>query len=342
MPAWNGGRSRRAGWPGSGSRTGSASWLLTVVWPWPGKCLMRDATPADSSPVTAAATWAATLGASEPNEREPMTKLPGEPSTSASGAKSTLMPTAASSAPAASPRRLGEVGPGGRAERHRAGQLHHAGLDPGDPAVLLVGGDERSPSAGAAPTRRGRPQRVGEAAHLGRRRLGRRVLDVAHQDDAAEVVRVAWPTRCGRSRQADRRHQDLTDQVGDRTAWPPGRLARSRPGRCARAAASWRGAVTSAGPDGVQPATHAAARARAPPTRRRRRAGGRRAPDHNHILTPVRTPHASADLREPRRGRSLAGVAVRLELGVPGRAEQAVEGVGDGLAARAVVSTLRT
>ena len=38
--------------------TGSASWLLTVVWPWPGKCLSVAATPADCSPRTAAATWA--------------------------------------------------------------------------------------------------------------------------------------------------------------------------------------------------------------------------------------------------------------------------------------------
>ena len=61
---------------------------------------MAAATPADCSPLTAAATCAPTRLGSAPYEREPITKLPGGPITSASGAKSTLMPTAASSCPA--------------------------------------------------------------------------------------------------------------------------------------------------------------------------------------------------------------------------------------------------
>ena len=99
---------------------------------------------------------------------------------------------AASSSPGAPPGRLGEIGLPGRAETHGTRQLHDARLDPGDPAVLLVGrdtqlGDQSAP--GLTKVVGGGPERRGGAPALGPRWPRRDgVLDIAHQDHAAEPV----------------------------------------------------------------------------------------------------------------------------------------------------------
>ena len=81
--------------------TGRSVCESDAVLPCPGKCLSVAATPAVRRPRTEAATWSPTAFGSEPNEREPITPPSAVPSTSASGAKSTLSPIARSSSPAA-------------------------------------------------------------------------------------------------------------------------------------------------------------------------------------------------------------------------------------------------
>ncbi len=71
----------------------------TEVSPCPGKCFAHAATPALWRPRTNAATCLATSAGSSPNERIPITGFCGFVLTSATGAKSRLTPTLASSAP---------------------------------------------------------------------------------------------------------------------------------------------------------------------------------------------------------------------------------------------------
>ena len=52
MAARNGASSRSVSTAGSASMRGSAWWESTAVSPWPGKCLVQAATPADCRPVT--------------------------------------------------------------------------------------------------------------------------------------------------------------------------------------------------------------------------------------------------------------------------------------------------
>ncbi len=79
--------------------TGRPLWLSTFVSPCPGKCLAALPTPASWNPSTAAPTMAATRAGSDPYERAPITGLAGLTLTSATGAKSRLMPSARSSSP---------------------------------------------------------------------------------------------------------------------------------------------------------------------------------------------------------------------------------------------------
>ena len=76
-----------------------ASWVSVPVRPCPGKCLVQAATPALCRPATAAAVCRATRPVSAPNERVPTAGLSAVPSTSAHGARSKLIPSAARSAP---------------------------------------------------------------------------------------------------------------------------------------------------------------------------------------------------------------------------------------------------
>jgi hypothetical protein len=52
MAARKGTRSRSASTEAATSMRGRAWWESTAVSPWPGKCLVQAATPADCSPVT--------------------------------------------------------------------------------------------------------------------------------------------------------------------------------------------------------------------------------------------------------------------------------------------------
>ncbi len=52
IAARNGTSSRERSTSASASMRGSAWWESTAVSPWPGKCLVQAATPADCSPVT--------------------------------------------------------------------------------------------------------------------------------------------------------------------------------------------------------------------------------------------------------------------------------------------------
>ena len=232
------------------------------------------------------------------------------------------------------PGRLGQVGPAGRAERHRAGQLHQPGLDPGHPAVLLVGADEQVGLAG----RRG--------AEAARRRCSASVRartwaaaapapafsDVAHQDHAAEVV---LRDQLGRRSPAGRRRsiegiEHLADQVD---------VAESRrPAAAARSAGLARRRRVVGSPDRRRYRQPASGATRASDRRDRgtaRRGRGahrstfthRRSPIAPVSPMPIRDAARQLDLGEPGRGRALAGVPVRLQLGVPGGAEQPVQRV---------------
>ena len=108
--AANGGsaRSRRTSRPAS--EDGSSRCESATVSPWPGKCLAQAATPTLCRPSTKAATWRATTCGSEPNERTPTIALAGSTSTSATGARSRSIPTAASSPPIAAPTRRVRAG----------------------------------------------------------------------------------------------------------------------------------------------------------------------------------------------------------------------------------------
>jgi hypothetical protein len=79
-------------------------WLSVAVSPWPGKCLAVDTIrPSRWYPFTWAATSSATSAGSDEIERTPITGLSGFTLTSASGAKSVVMPTDFSSRPPIAP-----------------------------------------------------------------------------------------------------------------------------------------------------------------------------------------------------------------------------------------------
>ena len=73
------------------------------VSPWPGKCFAQAATPPPCRPPIIAAPSRPTRSGSAPNERSPMTGFFGLVSTSTTGAKSSRMPQACSSAASACP-----------------------------------------------------------------------------------------------------------------------------------------------------------------------------------------------------------------------------------------------
>ena len=99
IAAWNGGSSRRHNSSRVASTMGSPKWESCSVAPWPGKCLAQAETPANCSPVTAAAAWAATRSGSVPKLRVPIVGLSSELLTSTAGAMSSVIPTSASSCP---------------------------------------------------------------------------------------------------------------------------------------------------------------------------------------------------------------------------------------------------
>ena len=99
--ARNGTSSRPASTSAPTATVGSARCESIAVAPCPGKCLTHAATPASWRPATNAATWRATTSASAPNERTPMTGLPGSLLTSAHGARSRSTPATTSTSPSA-------------------------------------------------------------------------------------------------------------------------------------------------------------------------------------------------------------------------------------------------
>ena len=101
--AANGTSSRAASTSASTSTTGSARWLSVAVSPCPGKCFTHAPTPARCTPRVQAATWAATSRGSAPKLRVPITGLSGSEFTSATGARSSVIPSDASSAPTRAP-----------------------------------------------------------------------------------------------------------------------------------------------------------------------------------------------------------------------------------------------
>ena len=176
IAAANGGsaRSRRTSRPAS--EDGSSRCESATVSPWPGKCLAQAATPTLCRPSTKAATWRATTCGSEPNERTPTIALAGSTSTSATGARSRSIPTAASSPPIAAPTRRVRAGSStAPSAKFPGNELPLAGLEPRHVAALLVGRDDQLRPLG--------PQRGRQLGHLLR---VRDVLPV--EDDAAEPV----------------------------------------------------------------------------------------------------------------------------------------------------------
>ena len=86
IAARNGTSSRRSSVARS-AETSTVVWCVSsVVAPCPGKCFGDVATPAPSDPVTQLAQYRATVAASSPNERVPMTGLRGSTFTSHTGA----------------------------------------------------------------------------------------------------------------------------------------------------------------------------------------------------------------------------------------------------------------
>ena len=157
----------------------------------PGKCLIVAATPPLWNPRTAAATSWPVRSGSEPSIRPSIPLSPDVGARSATGAKSTVTPTARSSWAAAAVDQLGllhgDRGVGNPAQLLRTGKIGEAVVQPGDQSVLLVGPDEQ---------RRVRLARRNLRLQGGRhrrdlaRRSTRRAVDgpvLAHQDDPAEL-----------------------------------------------------------------------------------------------------------------------------------------------------------
>ena len=198
----------------------------------------------------------------------------------------------------------------------------------------------RSPLPRPSPRARPRPRSASVSARTCAAEPPRpRVLDVAHEDHAAEpvVARPAPPTATGGVGEVDRGHQDLADEVGvGEPGHDRGRLRRRVGRRLVRARgrgelASWCSPVVVA--------EHPASRRRdTRPGRRAHRNTGRPAAEArrapvNHRTHRTFTHRATRPARQLTwvsqvGGRPLAGVPVRLELGVPGRAEQPVAARG--------------
>ena len=101
IAASNGGRSTSRSSARLPSMVAMASWVSVPVRPCPGKCLVHAATQAPCRPATAAAVCRDTRPVSAPKDRVPTAGLSAVPSTSAHGARSKLIPSAARSAPMA-------------------------------------------------------------------------------------------------------------------------------------------------------------------------------------------------------------------------------------------------
>ncbi len=166
MAATNGGRSRRAISSIEPETVAIASWLSTLVLPWPGKCLTHAATPADCSPVTAAAACRATRSGSAPNDLRPDDGIVGR-GVDVDRRRQVQVDAERRQVGAERPvHRSRQGGVVDRAERgvarvRAAGQVR----DPGDVAALLVDRDDRLVPRG--PTPRG-PQRRDQRGKLGR------------------------------------------------------------------------------------------------------------------------------------------------------------------------------
>ena len=101
IAASNGGRSTSRSSARLPSMVAMASWVSVPVRPCPGKCLVHAATQAPCRPATAAAVCRDTRLVSAPKDRVPTAGLSAVPNTSAHGARSKLIPSAARSAPMA-------------------------------------------------------------------------------------------------------------------------------------------------------------------------------------------------------------------------------------------------
>ena len=180
-----------------------ASWVSVPVRPCPGKCLVHAATPAPCRPATAAAVCRDTRPVSAPKDRVPTAGLSAEPSTSAHGARSKLIPSAARSAPIAWYTDLGQGGVVHRAESGVARVRAAVGVrDPGDVAALLVDRDHRVVSR-EPPTR---SAAVSALTWSGSRDV------LAEEGDAgqAPAERVEHPARSGGA--GERRDEDRVGQ----------------------------------------------------------------------------------------------------------------------------------
>jgi hypothetical protein len=102
MAAANGSSSRARRVSSGRSTIGIARCESEDVSPCPGKCFALAATPVDCRPSTHATVWRETRSGSAPKLRVPMTGLRSSELMSASGAKSSVMPAAASSRPTVS------------------------------------------------------------------------------------------------------------------------------------------------------------------------------------------------------------------------------------------------
>ena len=173
--------------------------------PCPGKCLAHAAMPPASSPATKAATWRATSSASEPKERTPMIGLSAVVFTSATGAKSRLMPA------------RGEVG------GHRAGHRPRQ-LDVVDDAERPVSGIRAACLAPRGASRRRPPRRWRPRARAAR--------PAVRRSANAAVPGRARSRRRGRRRRAPPRaggeSSPAAPRRGSRAAGSPGRGARAR------------------------------------------------------------------------------------------------------------------
>ena len=196
-----------------------AWWVSVPVLPCPGKCLAHAATPAPCRPATAAAACRDTRPVSAPKDRVPMAGLSAEPSTSADGARSKLIPRAARSAPIAWYTDLVSDGVVHRAERGVARVRAAVGVgDPGDVAALLVDRDHRVDLG-----RRGAQPR-GQRAHLVR---SRDVLAEERDAGQAAAERVEDPAR-GRGAR-ERRDEDGVGQPGQQGVRGPDRRVLAHP-----------------------------------------------------------------------------------------------------------------
>ena len=168
----------RAALRASRGRRAGPRWESTSVAPWPGKCFAQAATPPAWRPVTNAATWRETSAGSEPNERTPITGLSGLVLTSATGARSSVIPTARSSS--ASARAICSVS--------ATSSIAPSARWPGTRAAAIASSRVTSPPSSSIATTVAAETRidVGQAPQL------LRPLDVAREeDDAAEARRRA-------------------------------------------------------------------------------------------------------------------------------------------------------